>query len=694
VKPLETAVFRRVRDVDLGHIIFEEDSMKTSRIIGSIALLLISLIVFLGCPTGSSTDPAPPPTTTPKEKASALATFWGVKEGYVEYDGNVTITLKEDITVVNTLPKAQSASYARDVIQVEGIRYVVPSLISQGVTVKVPNAKTLTVAPAVTLETKGTITVAGPTSAGVGDEGKLVIQGTATVALTAAAAKLEVGGILDGTGTIKAEVTGATVKLLQGATVADEGNLTVISPKNTIVLTKGAISTTTEVVNGEGETKPPDVISYDTLSRPTDTAVTYTIQGYDDSSKLVTLTTTGAPVTYRVTDTYFQGLFKAIYTPNAPTSTLDDTTYDGLAGIAKTAVSYTPALSEAVLKLFKITIGTAKTGDKVEITGTDLPDATAFGATPTNLIVIDIGVPGETNALPTFYIPKGATSGATAGGLGASGQDTYGYIRLRVNNGASLVIEADNAGYISGGKDNPCPTGRFNSGCIEVMAGGKLRDGAFEGFPLGSNAVILNRYGSYLSVGPEPTNSDATGSKSEAYNAYYAGTLLGPQGAGKITWNASTSPSDYLEVRPDQIATNAKLTVEASYTYGTGELVNGGSGSSPNLVGLIYSVWFVGDAALTVNGVLASNDGSDVTADKATYKFYGQKSSPTTITIGSNGYLDHRFVNLADAAEKNGGYAGLITNKTLIIDVARSSDAVSYTGTSIFGSPDWKVNAN
>jgi hypothetical protein len=61
------------------------------------------------------------------------------------------------------------------------------------------------------------------------------------------------------------------------------------------------------------------------------------------------------------------------------------------------------------------------------------------------------------------------------------------------------------------------------------MAGGKLRDGAYEGFPLGSNAVILNRFGSYLSVGPESHNPDATAVWA-TYTAHYSGYLVGPAG--------------------------------------------------------------------------------------------------------------------------------------------------------------------
>ena len=189
-------------------------------------------------------------------------------------------------------------------------------------------------------------------------------------------------------------------------------------------------------------------------------------------------------------------VLKAVYEPNKPGST-DSVSLDAAAtpSVSKTAVTYTAALSAEVLSLFQFTTGTESI-DKVEITGTALPDATTYNATQTNLIVIDIGKPGADNsALPKFYIP--------VQGLGADG-GSYAHIRLRVNNGAELVILADNSAYASnGGAGHPAPDGYFNGGCVEVMSGGKLRDGAFEGFPLGSNAVILNRSGSYLSVGAE-----------------------------------------------------------------------------------------------------------------------------------------------------------------------------------------------
>jgi hypothetical protein len=282
----------------------------------------------------------------------------------------------------------------------------------------------------------------------------------------------------------------------------------------------------------------------------------------------------------------------------------------------KTAIAYTSAISSSVLSLFKITIGASSAADKVEITGTDLPYVA--GATSSNLIIIDIGITGADNSgLPTFYIPDGE--------LGAESppNEDYSYIRLRVNQGAELVILADNSSYISSGAGNPCSAGKFKGGAVEVLAGGKLRDGAFEGFPLGTGAVIVNRAGSYLSVGPEPESEDATGSKSTAYNQFYSGYLIGPSASGaRVEWGDSNG---YLEVRSKQLITNAALSVK-------------------KLLGLIYSVWFLPGAGLEIEtgATLIANEGND-----ADYNFYVVSPGDfgnNFIALTGEGQLDKRFL--------------------------------------------------
>jgi hypothetical protein len=363
-------------------------------------------------------------------------------------------------------------------------------------------------------------------------------------------------------------------------------------------------------------------------------------------------------------------VLQTVYDPNKAGATLDDVTLDAAADLtkSKTAVEYTQALSDKVLALFQFTTDESGEIIKIEITGTDLPSANEFGATSAKLIVIDLGNPGEDNSELfgdgdddlKFSIPNR--------GLGASGGE-YDYIRLRVNEGVSLTIEANNAGYVANGAGYPCPEGYFNGGCVEVMAGGYLRDGAFEGFPLGSHAVILNRFGSYLSVGPDPTSPEATGDNTkDAYNDYYVGYLLGPDpgeeendgySGPRIIWDEESemypnnSPSSYLEVRPAEIATNARLTAKLN-------------------IGLIYSVWFVDNAHVTID-IATAGDGlwANETAGGPDYNFYAKDTTSgemakTVITVKS-GVLDGRFLTEgADDWKNDNSYVIMSTDENEI----------------------------
>jgi hypothetical protein len=170
------------------------------------------------------------------------------------------------------------------------------------------------------------------------------------------------------------------------------------------------------------------------------------------------------------------------------------------------------------------------------------------------------------------------------------------------------------------------------------MAGGKLRDGAYEGFPLGANAVILNRYNSYLSVGPEPESPEAN---TGGY-IFYEGFLIGPSsGSPRIEWNASGNGAlSYVEVRPGEIATNAQLTAKKS-------------------VGLIYSVWFVDNATLTIDAAgeaveIFEGGAHGIQANGGTFKFYGSGSN-TIITIKAGNFLDGRFLDSSETASPVGG---------------------------------------
>jgi hypothetical protein len=397
--------------------------------------------------------------------------------------------------------------------------------------------------------------------------------------------------------------------------------------------------------------KTPELIlppGIEAFSRPASGTAVYTVGFYDEATGLVNLSGNDVSNRYHVADSYLKKLFNAIYTPNAPEST--DAVEEG-----KTTIRYNAAISQTALDLFKITIGTAPASDKVEIRGEVLPAADDAGQW--RLIVIDIGLPGgaDNDGLPRFYIPYRRLGLETG---------SYAHVRFRVNRGAHLVIEADNSGYTAEGADNSCPPGYFQGGCVEVAAGGKLRDGAYEGFPLGTDAVILCRDGSYLAVGPESTWSATTGS-----GIYYTGWLIGPPDISggtyggsnllpRIVWDTGNGIYDYIEVRQAEIAIDAKVTAKRSF-------------------GLIYSVWFIEDAALVINidanepVVFPNGSGGaihGVFANEDKYNFYG--TSRTRITISSGSMLDAKFL-------KDGDGKNPISGQT-IIEGVNSGDPVLY----------------
>jgi hypothetical protein len=265
-------------------------------------------------------------------------------------------------------------------------------------------------------------------------------------------------------------------------------------------------------------------------------------------------------------------------------------------------------VSDKTLGLFTIAFGADYRTSTILLKGSDLPGVS--GAPPGFVIVLDLGLPAEmldaakyTNDGLKFFIPHK--------GLGTASSN-YGHIRLRVNRGAELVIEADNSGYINSGAGHPSDDGNFDQGQVEVMAGGKLRDGAYEGFPLGNGAVLLNRLGSYLAVGPEPGSPDARGTKAQAYNDYYAGWLIGPAGSSaRIEWGTGDQNGNYIEVRKGNLAFSANVTVKKT-------------------LGLMYNAWFVNEPAVTID---VKNDGLTILgkpglfANGADYKFYGTASA-------------------------------------------------------------------
>jgi hypothetical protein len=359
------------------------------------------------------------------------------------------------------------------------------------------------------------------------------------------------------------------------------------------------------------------------FSRDSDTG-TYTV-GYCDSYGAAALVSGGAAEwVYFVKDSPEHRMFNAVYTPNAPESKGE--------------------ASEAILGLFHITIGADAAADGIELSGTALP----AGAN----IVIDIGIPNETSQLPSVYIPYR--------GLGADGGD-YAHLRIRVNRGAELVILADNTGYIEGG------AGYFKGGTVEVMGGGKLRDGAYEGLPLGEDTVIISRLGSYLAVGPDDTT-----------NELFTGWLLGPQDA-RIQWDSGDQTAGYIEFHEGKMALAAIVTVRKT-------------------LGLQSNVWFVGGAKITVDiqedNAVDGNRG--IFANGGGFKFYGRKSAGggeninpgnSIIEVKTDNYIDKRFFELGTSGDEVIPLYGQRTIKN-----KGTGTAAQWTGkiAAVNGYPDWE----
>jgi hypothetical protein len=428
----------------------------------------------------------------------------------------------------------------------------------------------------------------------------------------------------------------------------------------TVSLTAAHIQDSTKTTTVTADIMP---LSGQVFSRSTD-AGTYTV-GYCDANGAAGLVSGGMTrwVYFDKNSAEFR-IFNAVYTPNAPGST--DSIENG-----RRALPYTGEISAAVLALFKITIGASAAADRIELSGTALPLGTNAG----NIIVIDLGIPGAANTLPRFYIPRQ--------GLGASGEN-YESLRLRVNGGAELVILADNNAYISGGAGNACPYGNFKNGSVEVMGSGRLRDGAYEGFPLGEGAVIIPRLGSYLAVGPEPDHSDAGSAMAAAYAAYYAGWLIGPQGSdARIQWDAGDQSAGYLEIREGELALAANVTVRKT-------------------LGLIYSVWFIGGARVTVD-IPAGNavdNNRGLFAGSGAFRFYGQKNEGngqntnpgnSVIEVKAGSYIDRRFFEPGNAGAAIVPLAGprVIKNK----GTGGAGAAVQWTGkfATVLAYPDWDL---
>jgi hypothetical protein len=403
------------------------------------------------------------------------------------------------------------------------------------------------------------------------------------------------------------------------------------------------------------------VQSYD----PVGVVSLYGISGDDPANYAVT----SSPTWYYVKEEGLKKIFNAVYTPNKEGS--KDEIESG-----KTKIDYTGEISKDVLKLFTIKVGTTANADLIIISGSALPNVGGMSAY--NLLVIDVGVPGGTdNTGLNFIVPYQK--------LGIN-TNSYAGIRFRVNKGAYLELEVtaeQNAKYDKSpieGSD----FGNLTNGCVQIMSGGRLRDGAYQGYPLGNNSVILAQSGSYLAIGPANTQKN-----------WFKGWLIGPKGVDDnggptITWDTDADESGgYIEVRPEKLAISANVTLNKP-------------------LGLIYSVWFVNGPILTIdvktpNPEYPSLKGlfSNAKAEGTKFKFYGRADESgginpdnpaATIIVKEGSFIEKRFLNKEINADMaSGAIIPTSNSEVTIVNLGIDESAYGEYVSTINGFCNWGI---
>jgi hypothetical protein len=378
-------------------------------------------------------------------------------------------------------------------------------------------------------------------------------------------------------------------------TPANEGRSLTLRPLESAGLNPGTLVTVGLAVENSGDSAKTTEVRAAFMpvgavfKRPA-AAAEYGLAYYDGNGA-AGLVSGGNTAWYYIADSGLQRIFNAVYSPNAPDKDPDTVEY------GKTPVPYSVELSEKVVGLFNITVAPDPGADKIEIRGAGLPvDAGSHG-----VIVIDIGMLGEDNsALPDFRIPHRE--------LGTAGQD-YSHIRFRVNRGAYLLIEADNSDYLANG--NPCVYGYLTGASVEVMGGAKLRNGAYRGFPLGQDTIVIARLGSWFARGPVSSSGPEKAGYDENRDKWYSGWLLGPSEADPgIQWGGGDQNGSYIEIREDKLAFDVDVTIRKSLI-------------------LMCSVWFINGPTVTIAAAGSSlelNGKKGLFAGGGDYRFYGTAS--------------------------------------------------------------------
>ncbi|MDR3275731.1 MAG: hypothetical protein LBT11_00745, partial [Treponema sp.] len=310
----------------------------------------------------------------------------------------------------------------------------------------------------------------------------------------------------------------------------------------------------------------------------------------------------------------------------------------------------------------------ASPGDYIKLKGTAVPT----GTNAASLVRINVGVPGENNAaLLDVVIPPGE--------LGATEDTSYTYTWIVVNNGAYLDVAATQT---MGGEMTD--SGKFKNGTVRVAAGGKVRDSAWMGWPLGSTSAFRVLWGGSIAVGKGDRDGhtwvDGYTAKMESSHDYYGsfeGWLIAPSSDTNATavWGTKGSSSEedgygFLDAFDTNVVIYGNVTIKKT-------------------AGLIYDVLLVAGTTLTIDAAADLNPKALV---------YGQPASSgampglglTTALPASTIILNGTITETPDSgAFKTGGvgtYTITGTPSTTVLKPYTDQSIVFYTNWTKSGS--------
>jgi hypothetical protein len=329
----------------------------------------------------------------------------------------------------------------------------------------------------------------------------------------------------------------------------------------------------------------------------------------DDTKKTITYDQPAQPTVGTVSGN-LAAYFNSIYTPNTIGSAKSD---------KRATVPFTKEITDKVLNLFTVVYGSAPANDWIALSGTDIP----VGDTTKGRVMIDVGIPGVDNDTDAYTMPDVVIP---AGGLGdADGTPAYTYAAIRVNDGAYVDIFSDQENF----SDTDWTDGRFLSGNLIVANGGKLRDSAYKGFPLGTGSTITVRFGGYFGVFPEGEADGRSGLMDNYYDRTYTGWMIAPANTANAwaVWSVS-----------DENSRNGYLDCYEVDENGSANVLLNGVMDVTGTMNMMYNVYMTRGSKITVK------DGGELT-NSAGYAL----NSRTTTGFGIMGQT-------ASSAQGDGGF--------------------------------------